>query len=100
VEGNAQLIEKIQNLLLHGNVQRRDRLIGNDELGLDRECTGNADALALSTGELVRVTQERVWIEPDQANEFARFIASHGARCTVEDQPLGDDVSDAPAWIE
>ena len=51
-----QILEQIDDLRLHGDVERRDRLVGDDQLGLHRQCTGDADALALPAGELVRET--------------------------------------------
>ena len=41
---------------LDRNIERRDRLVGDDELGVHRERAGDADALALSAGELVRIS--------------------------------------------
>src|SRR5207253_7406626 len=41
--------------LLHGDVERRNRLVANDQLGSDRESASDGDALALPARELVRV---------------------------------------------
>ena len=49
----------MQHLRLDRDVERGDRLVGDDQLGLDRERAGDADALALAAGELVRVARRR-----------------------------------------
>ena len=51
-----ELFKKVKYLCTNGYVKCRDRLIGNDELRLHYNGTGNADTLSLSAGELVRVT--------------------------------------------
>jgi hypothetical protein len=70
----ADLVEQLQHLLLHRDVERRDRLVGDQQLGLQRQRAGDADALALAAGELVRIAVERVGIEPTQSpSACARF---------------------------
>jgi len=54
----ARLLEAAQqhqDLCLHRDVECRDRLVGDDELGAEDEGAGDADALALPAGEFVRV---------------------------------------------
>ncbi len=53
----AQVGEQVQDLGLDRHIERRDRLVADDELGLDRERAGDADALALAARELVRVAR-------------------------------------------
>ena len=55
VELLLQLVEQVDHLGLHRHVEGRHRLVGDDQLGLDRQRPGDADALALAAGELVRV---------------------------------------------
>ena len=50
-----QGFQQVDDLRLNGDVQRGDRLIADDELGVQGQRTGNADTLALAAGELVRV---------------------------------------------
>ena len=58
-EGDAELapelVEKLDHLRLDRDVERGDRLVADDELGLERQRAGDGDALALAAGELVRV---------------------------------------------
>ena len=51
--------QQVDDLRLDRDVERRDRLVGDQELGLDDERPGDADALALPAGELVRDSARR-----------------------------------------
>ena len=44
-----ELLEKVDDLRLDRDVQCGDRLIANDERGLDSKRPGNADALPLAS---------------------------------------------------
>ena len=50
----AQVRQQVHDPRLHRDVERRQRLVEDDDLGLDGERAGDADALALTAGELVR----------------------------------------------
>src|SRR5258706_8588241 len=50
-----KVAQQVQDLRTDRHVQRRDRLVADDELRLDRERARNGDALALAAGEFVRV---------------------------------------------
>ena len=60
-----QVEQQVQHLRLHGDVERRDRLVGDDELRLEGERAGDADALALAAGEFVRIAVHRVRRQAD-----------------------------------
>ena len=45
-------------LRLHRDVERRNRLVGDDEVGVGDQHAGNGDALALSAAERMRVMGE------------------------------------------
>ena len=51
--------DETQDLLLHRHVERRRRLVGDDEPGLEREGGGDQHALAHAPRELVRIGGER-----------------------------------------
>ena len=46
--------EQVEDLGLHRHVERGDRLVADDHLGIEHERPGDADALALAARELVR----------------------------------------------
>ncbi len=50
-----QVLEQVEDLRLDRDVERRDRLVADDQLRLERERAGDADPLALAARELVRV---------------------------------------------
>ena len=50
-----QLQQQVDDLRLHRDIERRDQLVGDQHLGLDRKRPRDADALALAAGKLVRV---------------------------------------------
>ncbi len=70
-----KLLEKIHNLRLHRNVERRDRLIRNDQFRVERESSRDADALALPAGEFVRVTIHVIRIKSDATQKLGNTIA-------------------------
>ena len=51
-----QVHQNVEDLRLHRDVQRRDRLIRHDKLRIQSQRARNTDALALPTGELVWIT--------------------------------------------
>ena len=51
---SCRRLEQVHDAGLDRHVERGDRLVEHDQLGLERERAGDADALALAAGELVR----------------------------------------------
>ena len=52
-EALAQVLEQVDDLGLDRHVERRHRLVADDEGGIDRQGPGNGDALALAAAELM-----------------------------------------------
>ena len=50
-----QVLQQVDDLRLDRDVERRHRLVADDQLGPERQRAGDADALALAARELVRV---------------------------------------------
>ena len=55
-----QILKQIHDLRLDGDVERRDRLVTDDQVRLRRERPCDADALALSALEFVRPSVQRI----------------------------------------
>ena len=53
-----QLAQQLDDLGLHRQVERRGRLVEEDELGLERDGAGDGEALPLPAGEFVREAVE------------------------------------------
>ena len=57
---SLQILQQVHDLRLDRDIERRDRLVANDQFGFCRECPCDADALTLTAGEFVRPAIERV----------------------------------------
>ncbi len=65
-----QVLEQVDDLRLDRHVERGHRLVGDDELGVDRERARDADALALAAGELVRVAVGVIRLQADEPQQL------------------------------
>ena len=63
--------QQVEDLRLDGDVERGDRLVADDELRLEGERAGDADALALAAGEFVRVAVMWSGVEARPARQSA-----------------------------
>src|SRR3954463_223015 len=59
-----QIHEQVDDLRLHGNIQRAHRFIADDQLGLDRQSAGDPNPLTLASAEFVRITLGVLRIQP------------------------------------
>src|SRR6266702_770188 len=104
--GQAELVLKvahqIEDLRLHGDVERRSRLVADDELGVGGERPRDCDALALAAGKLMRKFQPVVRMQADEAEKLADAgldVALSLDQIEGTDR-LGDDGIDPEARIE
>ena len=65
-----QVLEQVEDLRLHRDVERRDRLVADDQLRVDGERAGDADALPLAAGELVREAVVVLRVEADDLEQL------------------------------
>jgi hypothetical protein len=96
-----QIDEQVDDLRLHRHVERRYRLVADNEARPQRQGAGNPDALTLTAGEFVRVAVERLGPEPDllcQLGYLARQFGAHGN--TEISQRLADDVAHRKARVQ
>ena len=84
VEVALERLHQVHDLSLDGDVERGDGLVADDEVRVERERAGEADALALAAGELVRVAGGGVGRQADDIEELAHALARLA--------PLGDAV--------
>ena len=96
------LLEQVEDLRLHGDVERGDRLVADDQLRLGGHGAGDRDALALAAGELVRSL--RAGDRRVDADGVEHLVDPRGARRLVADLPdveaLAHDVAHAPARVQ
>ena len=96
--GHAQLFLKvlkhIDDLGLNGNVQRGNRLVTDDKLGVHRQSAGNADALALAAGKLMGIAHGVLGVEADQLHQLHDAVAALLGIFAefVDIQGLADDI--------
>src|SRR5258705_8932809 len=55
-----QILQQVEDLRLDGDVERRDRLVADDQVRFCGKRPGDADALALAAREFVRPSVQRV----------------------------------------
>jgi hypothetical protein len=63
VEPLLKLLEKVQHLSLDRDVERRDRLVADDERRIQNQGAGDGDALALAAAERMGVAVEVIDVE-------------------------------------
>ena len=96
-----QVLEQVEDLRLHGDVERGDRLVADDQLRVDSECAGDADPLPLPAGELVREAVVVLRVQPDDVEQLLDAPLDLGRRPDlVHLQRLGDDEADPLALVQ
>ena len=73
-----ELVEQIQYLRLHRDVQGRDRFVADNEFGLQSNGPGNTDALPLPAAELVRVAVKICCAQAYALQQLYGFLFSSG----------------------
>ena len=100
-ELGLELLHEVDDLRLDGDVERRDRLVADEELRVQRERSCYADALSLASGELMRVATDRVGRQADEGEQLtdagARLRAT-GDR--VDTKRLAHDPADRVARVQ
>ena len=106
-ELGAQLEQQREDLAPDGGVEARDRLVGDDQLGPQRQGTGDQHPLALPAGQLVRVAQEQLLGRPEPGRrERVGHLALLGPAVgvvggeLVQPDSLGDGLVDRVPRVE
>jgi hypothetical protein len=97
-----EVLQQIDDLGLHGNVQRADRFVANDQLWFHGQGAGNADALALAATEFVRVTVRLRGVQAGVAEKPGNSPGAVGGGCAqvVNFQGLADDLANGHARVK
>ena len=91
-----QVLEQVDDLRLDRDVERRDGLVGHDEVGVDGESARDADSLALPARELVRVAGGGVGRQPDDLEQLPHApVRGAAGRQPVHAERLADHAPDA-----
>ena len=100
----CRIFEQIEDLRLHGDVERRRRLVGDEQVGPVGERHGDHHALALAAGELVRIgaeplARDRGCRPPSSSSIDARADAVGAARA-VQLEDFADLLLDGVQRVE
>ena len=88
----SEVGEQVQDLGLHRDVERGDRLVQHQDVRPQCEGAGDPDALALPAGQRVRVAPQHPEVEPDELHQVAHVrVAALLRSNVVDDQRLLDD---------
>ena len=90
-----QVLHEVQDLRLHGDVQRARGLVAHEELGIRRQRPRDRDALALAAGELVRELLGVVGGKAHVLEQLAHALLD--GRLAQDDAVLADGLGDDPA---
>src|SRR5208282_1677070 len=100
-ETGLQVLEQVDDLGAHRDVERRDGLVADEELRLDRKCPRDADALALAAGELVRIAPRVAGEQADETEELGDpLLARLAAAQVVDGERLGQHLGNRHARVE
>ena len=96
-----QVHHQIEHLRLDRDVERRHRLVADDQLRLQRQRARDADALALAAGKLMRIVVHLRLAQADAVEQFGdALLHVLAARGVVHAHRLGHDVAGRHARIE
>src|SRR6266478_4590593 len=97
-----EILKKVHDLRLDGDIQGGDRLIADDEFRLHGQGARDADALALAAGKFVRVALHHLGLQTDVAQELGHALPALRTvhRGEMDFEGFGHDLVDGMARIE
>jgi len=104
--GKAQFVvepgEQVEDLRADRHIERRDRLVADDELGSGDDGAGDSQPLSLAAGELVRIAEHGVGRHADLGQRGGDALAALGAgqRPVFQMQRFGDELFHRLARVE
>ena len=84
-----QPLEQVDDLRLDRHVERRDRLVGDDEVRIGGQRARDADALLLAAGELVRIAVDEPLAQSDGLHQLAHAFALVARRAASRNVSIG-----------
>ena len=96
-----QVAQQVQDLGLNRDIQRRDGFVADDEVRLQCQCAGDADALTLAARELMGKQVPLVGTQPHRREQLRDpFLAFRGTADLLNVERAADDVGGGLARIE
>src|SRR5487761_463492 len=100
-ELRLEVLEEVDDLGLHGDVEGRDRLVADHQAGAQGERTGDADPLTLASRELRRKAVVVLGIEAHPRHQLLNAALAVGTVSdAVDGQRVADDGADPPPGVE
>src|SRR5712664_840286 len=100
-ERGLQIDQKIGNLRLHRTIESRERLIENQEPGLERQCASDGQPLALTAAQLGRRPLHNVW---GKTNSFEQgtctLLHFFTIKFALQKQRLYEYLDHVPPWVQ
>ena len=97
----AQVRQQVDDLRLNRDVQRGNRFVQNDEFWAENQSAGDAHALTLSAGELVRVSADVRRVKPALFERLANQVfAFAGCVSALNNQPFFDNALNGHSRVE
>jgi hypothetical protein len=98
---SLQILQQVENLRLDRNVERRNRLVAYDEVGLHRQRTGNTDSLALAARELVGIATSMLLSKSDLLEQVGdAYSGRRPLGQPMDTESLPDDCTDRQPGVE
>src|SRR6266849_7486280 len=96
-----KVAQQVQDLRTDRHIQRRYRLVADDQLRFDRQRPRNGDALALPAGKFVGIAAREARLQSDQPQQFLDALATaRGWYKIMQRQRFGQDLADRHARIK
>ena len=97
-----KILHQIQDLGLNGNVQRGNRFIADHKFRIQAQGPGDADPLASSSVQFVRIASGQPSGQPHCIHQLQNPLFQLVLRLAglVDDHALRDGVMDAHSWIQ
>ena len=97
-----QIFQQVQDLRAYRKVERGDRFVQDQQFRIGGDRAGDADALPLPAGKLVRVAGYELWAQPDRLQQlsgasYPRLTVGDDAVC---EQRFRHDIADHHARVE
>ena len=101
IEFGDEVLQQVQHLRLHRDIQRRDRFIADDQPGPAGQGAGDGDALALAAGEFMRPAIGHLRPQPHPGEQIRHPHGAAGAgHAGVQDQRFLDGGGHAHPRVE
>ena len=97
----AQRGEEVEDLRLDGDVERRNRLVGDEQTRPRRQCCGDADALTLTARQRVRSPVGEGRADSDLGEHLRNSGVTLLTRTDAQRvECLADAASHCPSWVQ